>query len=378
MNILDFLYHRVAKPFFFRLDPEFAHHLVAAGVKHSATVPGAGAFLQKFLAHDSPRLENRVCGLRFPNPVGMAAGFDKTGELYPFLSRMGFGFVECGTFTAVAQPGNPRPRLFRFPEERALVNRMGFNNPGSLAAAEIFTRQKITAPRGINIGKSKVTELEQATEDYLRSLERLEIFADYIAVNISSPNTPGLRKLQGKKYLGELLGALLDRLRVLGAGRVTPPTPLFVKVAPDLSERELETILETLVEVGCSGIIVSNTTIDKSQVPEAQALQLEGGLSGPPVRSRSTELIEYCHQATGDRLAIIGVGGINNGRDALEKILAGASLVQVYTGYVYEGPGLPAALNRYLDRVLERSGLTLPEMIGRGRKELAALDSLVG
>ncbi|MCR9142276.1 MAG: quinone-dependent dihydroorotate dehydrogenase [bacterium] len=375
MNVLDSLYHRLAKPFLFRLDAEFAHHLVAAGVKHSATLPGAGLLMRRLLAYDSPRLANRVCGVRFPNPVGMAAGFDKTGELYPFLSRMGFGFVECGTFTAIAQPGNPRPRLFRYPAERALVNRMGFNNPGSTEAAEILARQKPLAPRGINIGKSKVTELEQATEDYLRSVERLEIFADYVAVNISSPNTPGLRKLQGKKYLGELLGALLDRLRTLGAGRVTPPTPLFVKVAPDLSEKELEAILETLVTVGCSGIIISNTTIDKSAVPGAET---EGGLSGPAVRERSTKLVEFCHRTAGDRLAIIGVGGVNSGRDALDKILAGASLVQVYTGYVFEGPGLPGAINRYLDAVLERSGLSLSELIGRGRSELDALHATTG
>ncbi len=374
MNILDFFYYRLAKPALFRLDPEFAHHLVSSAVRHSATLPGAGALLRALLEYDSPRLENRVCGVRFPNPIGMAAGFDKTGELYPFLSRMGFGFVECGTFTALAQPGNPRPRLFRFPEERALVNRMGFNNPGSTAAARILARQRPAAPRGINIGKSKVTELDQATEDYLNSLERLEIFADYVAVNISSPNTPGLRKLQGSQYLGELLSALLDRLRSLGSGRITPPTPLFVKVAPDLKEKELETILETLAEVGCAGIIVSNTTIDKSQVPDAR--ELEGGLSGPAVRDRSTALVDFCYRNAGQDLAIIGVGGVNSGRDALDKILAGASLVQVYTAYVYEGPGLPAALNRYLDRILRRSGLTLPDLIGRGRGELEELHSL--
>ncbi|MEQ9364218.1 MAG: quinone-dependent dihydroorotate dehydrogenase [Leptospirales bacterium] len=378
MNVLDFFYQRLAKPALFRLDPEFAHHLVAAAVKHSATFPGAGVLTRKLLAYDSPRLENRVCGVRFSNPVGMAAGFDKTGELYPFLSRMGFGFVECGTFTALAQPGNPRPRLFRFPAERALVNRMGFNNPGSAEAALTLARQKTFAPRGINIGKSKVTELEQATEDYLRSLERLEIFADYVAVNISSPNTPGLRKLQGKQYLGELLGALLDRLRTLGAGRVTPPTPLFVKVAPDLADGELETIIETLLEVGCGGIIVSNTTINKSAVPGALEQKLDGGLSGPAIRERSTALVDLCYRTAGDRLAIIGVGGVDSGRDALEKILAGASLVQVYTGYVFEGPGLPSAINLYLDRVLERSGLALPDLIGRGRSELDALHALVG
>ena len=372
MNAIDWLYHRAAKRVLFRLDAELAHHLVTAALKHSRTFPGAGLALRKFLAYDSPRLTSRLCGIRFPNPVGLAAGFDKTGELYPFLSRMGFGFVESGTFTALAQPGNPRPRLFRFPAEQALVNRMGFNNPGSDAAAEILATQRSGSPRGINIGKSKVTELIQATEDYLRSLERLEVFADYVAVNISSPNTPGLRKLQGKQYLSELLGALIDRLGALGAGRVTRRTPLFVKVAPDLTIKELDTILETLVAAGCDGIIISNTTIDKSAVPGAG--DVEGGLSGPPVRARSTELIEHAFRQAGDRLAIIGVGGINSGRDALEKILAGASLVQIYTAYIYAGPGLPAAINRYLDRVLEGSGLALPDLVGRGRAELSELE----
>lgn len=376
MNWLDQLYHRVAKPVLFRMDAERAHNIIAGLLKHSGTVPGSGWFWERLLGYASPRLASQVCGLDFPNPLGMAAGFDKTGGLYPFLSRMGFGFVECGTFSAHGQPGNPQPRLFRFPEEQALVNRMGFNNPGSAAGAKTLARQSVSVPRGVNIGKSKITPIQEATADYLQSLERFEAdgLADYFAVNVSSPNTPGLRKLQGKEHMTELLGTLCNRLRELAKGRVTEPTPLFVKVAPDLSLPELDAILEALTDAGASGIIVSNTTIDKSSVPAAK--DHEGGLSGPAVRARSTELIQHCRETLGPEAAIIGVGGINTGAHALEKLLAGANLVQVYTGYVYEGPGQPAAINRYLDRVLEGAQLQLSDLVARGQDSFAELDAL--
>ena len=373
-NLTDFIYHKWAKPLLFRLDAETAHSLIASGLIHLTTLPGSGYALRALLgvtprdAAGRARLAQQVCGIRFPNPVGMAAGFDKTGELYPVLANMGFGFVECGTFTAHGQPGNERPRMFRFPEAGALVNRMGFNNPGSEQARETLARQKRTVPRGVNIGKSKITELNEAGQDYLASLERLEQFADYVAVNISSPNTPGLRKLQGKKYLSDLLLSLRERLDALGTGRVTPPTPLFVKIAPDVTLRQLETMLESLLEAQVAGIIISNTTIDKHAVPEAQ--DVEGGLSGSPVQERSTELIEYCYRAAGEQLAIIGVGGVRDGRGALEKLLAGASLVQVYTGYIYAGPTLPARINLYLDAVLRRAGLNVPDLVGLGRDRL--------
>ncbi len=319
-SFLDSIYHSLAKPVLFRMDAERAHNVVAGLLRHSGTVPGAGWVWERLLGYSSPRLESRVCGLRFPNPLGMAAGFDKTGELYPFLSRMGFGFVECGTFSAHGQPGNPQPRLFRFPEEQALVNRMGFNNPGSAAGAGTLARQKPRVPRGVNIGKSKVTPIDQATADYLQSLERFESqgLADYIAVNVSSPNTPGLRKLQGKDHMTELLGTLCDRLREMARGRVTDPTPLFVKVAPDLTLPELDAILEALTDAGASGIIVSNTTIDKSSVPAAK--DHEGGLSGPAVRARRTALIERCRTALGPEPALSLSDLVGRGTDAFAEL----------------------------------------------------------
>jgi dihydroorotate dehydrogenase len=310
----------------------------------------------------SPRLRSTVCGIDFPNPVGLAAGFDKTGELYPFLTHMGFGFIECGTFTALAQPGNPKPRLFRFPEHQALVNRMGFNNPGAEAAGRTLRSQRRTVPRGVSIGKSRATPLAEAAADHRASLRQLADCADFVTLNVSSPHTPGLRGLQEREPLRELLE---DARRALGqeaarAGVKRPP--LLVKLAPDLPPGALEEAVEVALEAGVDGLILANTTLRKDAVPAAK--DVEGGLSGAPLRALSTELVRRAYRASGGRLGIIGVGGIFSGEDALEKIRAGASLVQVYTGYVYRGPGLPRAINRFLDARLRRDGARLSDWVG--------------
>ncbi|MBI3394931.1 MAG: quinone-dependent dihydroorotate dehydrogenase [Spirochaetia bacterium] len=344
-------YASLFKPLFFRLDPEHAHELVAGLGRIAASLPALPRILETIFRFQDKRLESTVCGIRFPNPVGMAAGFDKTGALYPFLRHMGFGFVECGTFTAHGQPGNPKPRLFRFPEEAALVNRMGFNNPGAEAAAKEFAGQKRTIPRGINIGKSKVTALEDAVGDYIFSLEHLLPHGDYIALNVSSPNTPGLRTLQGKEPLRALIAPVKSHL----AGR----KPLFVKVAPDLTDSELDDVLDVIQELSVDGIIATNTTIDKSSV--ARAAGMEGGLSGRPLGERSTEFVKKI-RARLPKVALMGVGGIFSADDAMQKLDAGADLVQIYTSYIYEGPELPARINCGIAAIMKKRGLTLEEM----------------
>ncbi len=351
--------YRLLRPVLFRLDPETAHDRIARLCRLVVrSAPGRALVRALWGAPPgSPRL--RVCGIDFPNPVGMAAGFDKTGELYPFLALAGFGFVECGTFTAVAQAGNPRPRIFRFPADEALVNRMGFNNPGAGEAARHLGRALLTVPRGISIGKSRVAPLERAVEDQMEALAALLPAADYVAINISSPNTPGLRQQQEASRLRELVAAA--RERIAAGGRAVP---LFVKLAPDLAEGELEALVAAGQEAGLDGVILTNTTLDKSAVAAATAV--EGGLSGAPLRRRATELVRRCHRATGGRLPIIGVGGIFSGPDALEKILAGASLVQLYTGYIYRGPRLPRDINRYLARVCRERRTSLDALVGKG------------
>ena len=351
---MGFFYRNLVQPALFRFDPERAHELVARASRSVVSLPLIPRLIKSGIGQIPTQLQTTVAGIRFPGPVGMAAGFDKDGALYPFLSLLGFGHIESGTFTALAQPGNPRPRVFRFPETRALVNRMGFNNPGAMQAVEILRAQNRVIPRGINIGKSKVTELEVAGADYLRSLTLLEGFADYIAVNVSSPNTPGLRSLQSKDALVALIEPLLNHLR--------GTLPLFVKLSPDMAADEYERTVETLAALPVSGLILTNTTLDRSRTPAAAGV--EGGLSGAPMRGQSTAHIRRAYQLTGGKLPIIGVGGIMSGADALEKILAGASLVQVYTGFIYEGPALLAQIHKTLLAALRERSCSMTDLVG--------------
>lgn len=360
---MDWLYGALAKPLLFALDPERAHELVSAWARLTATVPGAPAMLDALYGSPaSERLRSTVLGIEFPNPVGLAAGFDKTGKLYPFFSRMGFGFVECGTFTAKAQAGNPKPRLFRFPAEHALVNRMGFNNPGARAAAATLGGQRRRVPRGVSIGKSKVTPLAEAAADHRDSLRLLTGCADFVVINVSSPNTPGLRTLQEREPLGELLADARRAIDDEARRGATMRPPLFLKLAPDLGPGELEQAVDVAAQAGVDGLVLCNTTLVKDAVPAAK--DVEGGLSGSPLRARATELVRLAYRTARGRLPIIGVGGIFSGEDALERIRAGASLVQIYTGYVYGGPGVPRAINRFLDRRLRRDDARLGDWIG--------------
>ncbi|MEQ1744216.1 MAG: quinone-dependent dihydroorotate dehydrogenase [Saprospiraceae bacterium] len=335
--------YRFFKPLLFLIPPEAAHRLTTALLGWTAAFPLLRKLLRQRYCIYQKTLERRVLGLHFPNPVGLAAGFDKNGEHIPGMACLGFGFVEVGTVTPRPQAGNPLPRLFRLPADRALINRMGFNNTGLDALVERLQRlREQGVPDGIviggNIGKNKDTPNERAADDYLRCFEALFPVVDYFVVNVSSPNTPGLRALQEKTPLTRLLQDLQEKNYAQPA-----PKPLLLKIAPDLTDEQLDDIADIVRDTRLDGIIATNTTIARAGL-RTQADTLEaigaGGLSGAPVRVRATEVIRYLRQKLGTGPVIIGVGGIDSAAAALEKIDAGADLVQVYSGLVYEGPGL--------------------------------------
>lgn len=341
------MYHLV-KPLLFRLDAERAHHLTMRAFRlASLGGPVAEAATRDWRVRDE-RLRRRVFGLEFANPVGLAAGFDKDGTYYPLMARLGFGSVELGTVTPRPQAGNPKPRLFRLPADRALVNRMGFNNAGVDALARNIERQgrPDDLVLGGNIGKNKDTPNERATEDYLACLERLGDLVDYFAVNVSSPNTPGLRSLQAREPLTRLLGELQAR----NAGLPTP-RPLLLKIAPDLGEGELDDIVAIAAETQLAGVIATNTTVEREPLTADPTYVAElgpGGLSGAPVRARSTAVIRYLLDRLPPNISVVGVGGVTDAESAIEKLDVGAALVQVYSGLVFAGPGLPRDINNAL------------------------------
>jgi dihydroorotate dehydrogenase len=289
-----------------------------------------------------------VFGLRFPNAVGLAAGFDKNARAWPAAAALGFGHVEIGTVTALAQPGNPRPRVFRYPEHEAVINRMGFNNEGSEAVARRLARYpgpgRRRIPLGVNLGKSKATDIEKAAEDYLLSFQRLADHADYLVLNVSSPNTPNLRQLQDESRLRELLSAITGANRARASDFGKRRLPILLKIAPDLSWVQIDAVLQVIAEYQLDGIIATNTTLARPGF--FGGIEEAGGLSGAPLRQRSTEIVGYIARATEGRLPIIGVGGILDSRGAAEKLDAGATLVQVYTGMIYRGPFFAAELAR--------------------------------
>ncbi|MCB2378907.1 quinone-dependent dihydroorotate dehydrogenase [Hymenobacter sp. BT635] len=338
------MYKALLKPLLFQLDAEQAHHFVFDNLRRSCRLPGTKALLRSLYDFVHPGLEREVFGLKFRNPVGLAAGFDKNAELTDELATMGFGFVEIGTVTPRAQPGNPTPRLFRLPQDEALINRMGFNNEGAAAAAQRLRRRHSTIIIGGNIGKNKDTPNEQAAADYVASFETLFDTVDYFVVNVSSPNTPNLRQLQEKEPLIRLLQQVQER------NLAKPkPKPLLLKIAPDLTDGQLDDILTIAAETRLSGLVATNTTIARDGLntdPGQLAAVGAGGLSGRPLRQRSTDVIRYLHRHSAGGLPIIGVGGIGSAADALEKLAAGASLVQLYTGFIYEGPALVKRINQ--------------------------------
>ncbi|MFZ4115713.1 MAG: quinone-dependent dihydroorotate dehydrogenase [Chthoniobacterales bacterium] len=331
------LYQKIARPFFFCLDPEDAHEAVLKVLVLASNLPVGPWLLKKainFLEGPVPGSPRSVAGIHFPNPVGLAAGMDKNGVALLAWEALGFGFVEIGTITAQAQPGNPKPRLFRFPEQEALVNRLGFNNQGAVAVATRLKKMKEQdrwprIPIGINIGKSRVTPVEEAAADYLLSFQQLHGLGDYYVLNVSSPNTPGLRDLQAKEALATIVKTIRD-------WEGTPQKPLFVKVAPDLAEEDLMSIVALAEEEKLSGLIATNTTLDHTILPKEK--DQVGGLSGIPLRTRSLETLRLIRQQTS--FPVIACGGIHDAATARERFQAGADLVQVYTSLIYQGPGV--------------------------------------
>ncbi|MEP6921469.1 MAG: quinone-dependent dihydroorotate dehydrogenase [bacterium] len=365
------LYRSLLRPLLFRLPPETAHELALHSL---AIAPGLAKHLADTPRDKSPFGTLQCFGLNFPNPVGLAAGFDKDGIALPGLAALGFGFIEAGTVTHQPQPGNERPRLFRLPEDKALINRAGFNNLGAAAFASRVSKVKLDCVIGVSIGKSKVAPLEAVVADYLKSFETVYPVADYVAINVSSPNTPGLRELQQADHLASLLAALQKRNLELSAElKRAASMPLLVKLSPDLKRDELEPIVKVVRRAAVAGIIATNTTTERvglRSAPSRVAACGAGGLSGAPLQKKSNEMIARLHQLTNGSLPLIGVGGIFTAHDAWQKICAGASLVQLYTGFIYQGPSIANEINAGLAMLLKQSGLkTLAEAVGSRTEE---------
>jgi dihydroorotate dehydrogenase len=360
--------YSLIRPILFRLPAESAHEFALRSLSL--------ALKSKSIRHAAERRFQRTpfgnlkrFGLTVRNPVGLAAGFDKDGTAADLLCALGFGFIEVGTVTSAAQPGNPKPRIFRLPRDRALINRLGFNNCGAKALVKNLKQHRPNCVLGINIGKSRSVAIEDSIPDYLKTFEVVYDLADYIAVNVSSPNTPHLRELQQPEMLGELLSKLQKRNRELAErGSLSTPKPLLLKIAPDLTEDEVASIVEIAMRFGVAGIIATNTTVKRDALKTSSArIQAcgEGGLSGAPLQNRSNEVIRLIFRLTNGSLPIIGVGGVFTAEDAWEKICAGASLIQLYTGFIYEGPGVARRINEGLRGILTQEGfVSLDEAVG--------------
>ena len=333
------MYKLLLRPLFFCFDPEKVHYFTFSLIRSLSKIPGFASISRSLYLVDDKRLETEVFGLKFKNPVGLAAGFDKDAKLYDELSNFGFGFIEIGTLTPVGQEGNPKKRLFRLKEDSAIINRMGFNNGGVKEAVERLKKNKGVLIGG-NIGKNKLTPNEDATSDYEICFEALFDYVDYFVVNVSSPNTPNLRELQEKEPLKQLLNTLQNK-------NLAKPKqkPILLKIAPDLTDSQLLDIIEIVNETKIAGVIATNTTLSREGLQSENKGEM-GGLSGKPLTSRSTEVIRFLSEKSNKSFPIIGVGGIHTAKDALEKLDAGASLVQLYTGFIYEGPALIKSINK--------------------------------
>lgn len=332
------MYKLLIRPILFQFDPEKVHYFTFSLIRFVSKIPGFSWIFKSLYLVNDKRLETEVFGLKFPNPVGLAAGFDKNAVLYKELSNFGFGFIEIGTLTPVGQDGNPKKRLFRLKEDSAIINRMGFNNGGVKEAVEELKKNKGVLIGG-NIGKNKLTPNENATQDYEICFEALFDYVDYFVVNVSSPNTPNLRELQEKEPLKQLLNTLQNK-------NLAKPKqkPILLKIAPDLTDSQLLDIIEIVNETKIAGVIATNTTLSREGLQSANKIEM-GGLSGKPLTNRSTEVIRFLSGKSNKSFPIIGVGGIHSAQDAIEKLEAGASLIQLYTGFIYEGPKLVKDIN---------------------------------
>jgi len=339
------MYKQLIRPILFLIDPERVHHFIFKTIRFFSSLGFAGIFRAIYLVND-PRLERELFGLKFKNPVGLAAGFDKDAKLYNELSDFGFGFIEIGTLTPKPQEGNPKKRLFRLKKDQAIINRMGFNNKGVFDAVENLKKRHRVLIGG-NIGKNKVTPNELAAKDYLICFDALFDHVDYFVVNVSSPNTPGLRELQDREPLTALLKELKKENTKLAKAKDSKPKPILLKIAPDLTNDQLLDIIGIVKDTDIDGVIATNTTIARNNLKSDILLKEEtGGLSGRPLGNRSTEVIRFLSQKSNKAFPIIGVGGIHSAEDALEKLDAGADLVQLYTGFIYEGPALIKRINK--------------------------------
>lgn len=353
------LYKSVIRPLLFRKDPEVSHEMILALM---AKAEGFSGIIERLYSIDDPRLAVQIGALKFSNPVGLAGGFDKNALAPRTIASFGFGFMEIGAITAQGQPGNPKPRLYRLPEDCALINRLGFNNEGATAIAAKLDRMRAhrrlpKIPLGMNIGRTKIVETKDAVGDFLACFEKLYPYADFFTLNVSSPNTPNLRDLQEKELLRDLLSAVQDKNRELAGRAGIPAIPVFVKIAPDMEFSQVDEIIEVVQSVRLAGIVATNATafmrsgLKSSQGPEP------GGLSGRPITAKVTSFVAHIYRSTRGQVPIVGVGGIFNAEDAYEKIKAGASAVQIYTGWIYEGPGAVKRINRGLLGLLARDGL---------------------
>ena len=338
------MYKLLIRPILFWFDPEKVHYFTFSLIRFLSKVPGFSSLFKLMYEVNDPRLETEVFGLKFKNPVGLAAGFDKDAKLFRELSNFGFGFIEIGTLTPIGQEGNPKKRLFRLKEDNAIINRMGFNNGGVKEAVERLKVNKDVLIGG-NIGKNKLTTNEEATSDYEICFDALYDYVDYFVVNVSSPNTPNLRALQDKEPLAQLLQTLQNK-------NLDKPKqkPILLKIAPDLTDGQLLDIVDIVKETKIAGVIATNTTISREGLQSENKIEM-GGLSGKPLAKRSTEVIRFLAEKSNKAFPIIGVGGIHSAEDAIEKLDAGASLVQLYTGFIYEGPALVKTINK---KILER------------------------
>ncbi|MEZ0053952.1 dihydroorotate dehydrogenase [Mycobacterium sp. MAA66] len=350
--------YRALRWLMFRLPPERIHTWIFAALRFGTFLGLSRRALARLLAPSDPVLESTVFGVRFPGPLGLAAGFDKNGSGVNAWGSLGFGYAEVGTVTAQAQPGNPQPRLFRLPEDRAILNRMGFNNHGAGSMAVSLARSQSTVPIGVNIGKTKVTPAADAVADYAESARLVGPLAAFVVVNVSSPNTPGLRDLQAVSSLRPILAAV----------RAQTTKPVLVKIAPDLSDQDVDEIADLAVELGLAGIVATNTTISRAGLLTPGVSELgAGGVSGPPVAARSLEVLGRLYRRVGDRLVLISVGGIETADDAWERIIAGASLVQGYTGFIYGGGLWAKHIHDGLAAKLRAGGFaSLSDAVGAG------------